>query len=90
MLSHFHSGFSVHGSFQAKILEWAAIPALQVDLPDPEIKPWPPILQADSLQSKSPGKPLESNIKYSMSLNNLTVMAKPTTFTVTFSSLLNV
>ena len=28
------------------------------DLPDPRIEPQPPALQADSLQSESPGKPL--------------------------------
>ena len=32
------------------------------DLPNPGIKPWSPLLQADSLPSKPPGKPLERQI----------------------------
>ena len=49
-------GFSVHGIFQAGILEWVAIPSLG-DLPDPEIEPGSPTLQADTLLSQPPGKP---------------------------------
>ena len=37
------SGFSVHGIFQARILEWVAFPSLG-NLPDPGIKPGPPAL----------------------------------------------
>ena len=47
-------GFSVHGIFQAKKLEWAAISS-PGDLPDPGIEPVSPAspaLQADSLQSE--------------------------------------
>ena len=44
-------GSSAHGILQARILEWAG------DLPDPEIEPRSPALQADSLPSESPGKP---------------------------------
>ena len=51
-------GSSVHGISQARILEWAAIP-FSGDLPDPEIEPGVPALQADSLLSKPPGKPRE-------------------------------
>ena len=40
---------------QARILEWVAIP-LSRDLPDPEIEPRSPALQADSLPSELPGK----------------------------------
>ena len=41
---------------QARILEWDAIPS-PGDLPNPEIKPGSPALQADSLPSEPPGKP---------------------------------
>ena len=44
-------GSSVHGIFQAIVLEWIAIPS-PVDLPDPGIKLWSPTLQADSLLSE--------------------------------------
>ena len=36
-------GSSVHGIFQARILEWVAIPS-PGDLPDPEIEPGSPAL----------------------------------------------
>ena len=49
-------GSSVHGILQARILEWVAIP-FAGDLPDPEVEPGSPALQADSLLSESPGKP---------------------------------
>ena len=49
-------GSSVHGNFQARILEWVAI-SFPKDLPDPGIKPGSPALQADSLPSEPPGKP---------------------------------
>ena len=55
-------GFSVHGIFQAGILEWVAIPSLG-DLPDPEIEPGSPTLQVDSLPSEPPGKPKTINGK---------------------------
>ena len=41
-------GSSVHGTSQAKIQEWIAIPFSR-GLPDPEIKPGSPALQADYL-----------------------------------------
>ena len=50
-------GSSVHGILQAKILEWVAIPSSR-DLPDPGIKPRTPTLQAGSILSEPPGKPL--------------------------------
>ena len=50
------SGFSVHGIFQARVLEWNAIPS-PGDLPDPGIEPGSPALQADTLPSEPPGKP---------------------------------
>ena len=49
-------GSSIHGIFQARILEWVVIP-FSNELPNPEIKPRSPALQADSLPSKPPGKP---------------------------------
>ena len=49
-------GSSVHGIFQARILDWIAI-SFSGDLPDPEIEPGSPTLQADSLPPKLPGKP---------------------------------
>ena len=47
-------GYSVHGIFQARILEWVAIFLLQANLPNPGIEPRCPALQADSLPSKPP------------------------------------
>ena len=46
---------SVHGILQAIILEWVAIPFSR-DLPNPEIRPRSPALQAYSLYSEPPGK----------------------------------
>ena len=48
----------VHGISQARILEWVPIP-FSGDLPDSGIKPRSPALQADSLPSEPPEKPLE-------------------------------
>ena len=50
------SGSSVHGIFQARVLEWIAFPS-PGDLPDPGIEPRSPVLQVDTLPSKPPGKP---------------------------------
>ena len=47
-------GFSVHGIFQAKILEWVAI-SFSRDLSDLGIEPRSPTLQADSLPTELPG-----------------------------------
>ena len=43
------------GILQARILEWVAMPFSR-DLPDPQIEPRSPALQADSLPSELPGK----------------------------------
>ena len=48
-------GSSVCGILQARILDWVAIPS-PGDLPNPQIKPGSPALQADSLLSEPPGK----------------------------------
>ena len=55
-------GYSVHGILQARILEWVAIPfsfsrgssLLQ------DIRHQSPVLQADSLSSETPGKPMKN------------------------------
>ena len=52
-------GYSIHGIFQARILEWIAIPS-PGDLPNPGIKLGFLALQEDALPSEPPGKP--SNI----------------------------
>ena len=49
---------TIHGILQARILEWVTIPFSE-DLPSPEIEPRCPALQADSLPSEPPGKPLD-------------------------------
>ena len=49
-------GSSAHGIFQARMLEWVAIPS-PGDLPNLGIGPRSPTLQADSLLFRSPGKP---------------------------------
>ena len=54
-------GSSVHGILQAWILEWVAMPT-SGDLPNPGIEPRTPALQAASLQSEPPGKPLACRI----------------------------
>ena len=50
-------GSSVHGILQARILEWVAIFS-PGHLLDPRIEPRAPTLQADSLQTEQPGKPI--------------------------------
>ena len=50
-------GSSVNGILQARILEWVANPFSRY-LPDSGIKPGSPALQADSLPSEPPWKPL--------------------------------
>ena len=48
---------SVYGILQARILGGVPFPS-EGDLPNPGIKPRSPALQADSLPSEPPGKPL--------------------------------
>ena len=48
---------SVHGIFQARILEWVAI-SFSRDLPDPGIEPAPLALAGRSFTTESPGKPI--------------------------------
>ena len=50
-------GSAVHGIFQARILEWAAISS-PGDLPNPGIEAGSAALQTDALPSEPLGKPL--------------------------------
>ena len=52
-------GSSVHEILQARILEGLVISVSQRDLPNPGIEPGSPALQADSLPSEPPGKPIK-------------------------------
>ena len=54
-------GFSVYGIFQARMLEWVAIP-ISGDLPDPGIEPVSSALPADSLPSEPLWKAIFSDI----------------------------
>ena len=49
-------GSSIHGTLQARILEWVAISS-PGDLPDPGMEPGSPESEADALPSEPPGKP---------------------------------
>ena len=51
------AAYSVRGILQTRILEWVAI-LFSKDLADPGVEPRSPALQAGSLLSQSPGKPL--------------------------------
>ena len=48
-------GSSVHGIFQVRILEWAAISHSSRNIPDPGIKPASAALQVDSVPTESLG-----------------------------------
>ena len=48
--------YTVHGIFQARILEWIAFPSPE-DLPKPGIKPRSPTLQMDSLPAEPQRRP---------------------------------
>ena len=56
-------GSSVHEILQARILQWVPFPS-PGDLPDPGIEPGSLTLQADSLLSEPPGKPLNPLFVY--------------------------
>ena len=49
------------GILQARILEWVAILSPPGNHPNSGIEPRSPALQADSLLSKPPGKPINFN-----------------------------
>ena len=48
--------YTVHGSLQARILEWVAVPFFRGS-PNSGMEPRPSTLQADSLQAEPPRKP---------------------------------
>ena len=50
-------GFSVHGDSQGKNTGVGCLALFQGNLPNPEIEPRSPTLQANSLLSEPPGKP---------------------------------
>ena len=61
MLSHVQlfcdpMDYTVYGILQARIMEWVSFPSPE-DLPNPEIEPRSPTLQAYSLPAEPPGKP---------------------------------
>ena len=49
-------GSSIHGIFQARVLEWVTI-SFSRDLLDPGIESGSPALQADALPSEPAGRP---------------------------------
>ena len=53
--------YTVHGIFQARILEWIAFP-FSGDLPNPGIEPRSPTWQADSSLSERQGKPKNTGV----------------------------
>ena len=53
--------FTVHGIFQARILEWVAFPFSR-DLPNPRIEPKSFALQADSLPAEPQGKSKKTGV----------------------------
>ena len=55
------SGSSVHGIFQARVLEWVAI-SFSRGSPDPGIEPGSPTMQADTLLSEPLRKPSKFHI----------------------------
>ena len=52
-----HGLYTVHGIFQARILEWVAFPFSR-GFSNSGIQPGSPTLQADSLPAELPGKPM--------------------------------
>ena len=53
-------GFSIHGIFQARILEWVAV-SFSRGFPNPGIELRSPALQPDTLPAEPPGKPIINN-----------------------------
>ena len=54
--------YTIHGILQARIQEWVDSPS-PGDLPNPEIKPRSPALQAYSLPAEPQGKPIQIRIQ---------------------------
>ena len=68
VMSHFETPWTVAHQpplsmeiLQARILEWVAMPSSK-DLPNPGIESRSPALQADSLLSEPPGKPMNTEV----------------------------
>ena len=55
---------SIHGIFQARLLEWVAISFSRVSS-QPRIEPGSPALQADALPSEPPGKSPRNSLLFS-------------------------
>ena len=53
--------YTIHGIFQARILEWMPFPS-PGDLPNPGVEPRSPTLQADSLPAEPQGKPKNTGV----------------------------
>ena len=53
---------SVHGILQTRVLEWVAVPFSRA-LPNPEMEPRSPALQADSLPAELLRKPMYISAK---------------------------
>ena len=70
-------GSSVYGILQARILEWVAIPFSR-DLSDLGIKPGSPTLQADSLLSELPEKPILVTITHHIQKIRVTTVDRST------------
>ena len=60
-VSLFATPYTVHGSLQARILEWVAFPFSR-DLPNPGIKPRSPAFQVESLPAEPQGKPKNTRV----------------------------
>ena len=67
-MDHSFPGSSVHGIFQARVLEWLAISFSRGCLPDPGFEPGSPTLQADALPSEPPGKVKEKVILWKVNI----------------------
>ena len=62
------SGSSVHGDSPGKNTGVSGLPCSPPgDLPNPEIEPRSPMLQVDSLESESTGKPMNAGEAYPFS-----------------------
>ena len=72
-------GSSIHGIFQARILEWVAI-AFSSRFPDAGIKPESPTLQADTLLSRVClllGRKVINNLESILKTRDITCQQRP-------------
>ena len=67
-------GFSIHGIFQARVLEWVAI-SFSRGSENPVIEPGSPALEADALTSEPPGKPM-TNLDSILKSRDITLPTK--------------